>query len=239
MIDLLSTIVILYLAPLLSLTAILLCLFSYLSPVVMLHSQVSLLTVRPSLSLTPNKTGNVDGPTVLLGALGSCARSKNTGSFVCTTPSLGPQYNLAVLPKNAPNLLSAPTATTPAFIAVSLSFSILFFLLFTMIAFRAKFGGKAAVSLEKPFIQKATAWIGLLGFMIGLTSFLVIRMWFGKAVQDFNNAVELQTASAPAIIAEISNGFIMVWVGYAFHAVPLVCALAKLHITTAPPVGKA
>jgi hypothetical protein len=110
MIDLLSTIVILYLAPLLSLTAILLCLFSYLSPVVMLHSQVSLLTVRPSLFLTPNKTGNVDGPTVLLGALGSssstrvcaviyrifpgsCARSKNTGSFVCTTPSLGPQYS--------------------------------------------------------------------------------------------------------------------------------------------------
>ena len=112
MIDLLSTIVILYLAPLLSLTAILLCLFSYLSPVVMLHSQVSLLTVRPSLFLTPNKTGNVDGPTVLLGALGSsclmrvcavihiyriflgsCARSKNTGSFACTTPSLGPQYS--------------------------------------------------------------------------------------------------------------------------------------------------
>jgi hypothetical protein len=95
--------------------------------------------------------------------------------------------------------------------------------------------------------------------LLGLTSFLIIRMWFGKSVQDFNNAVQLQTTSAPSLISELSNGFtspssrlydlglvltfssayVVVWVGYAFHAVPLVCALAKLHVTAAPPVGKA
>lgn len=33
-------------------------------------------------------------------------------------------------------------------------------------------------------------------------------MWFGKAVEDFNNAVEIQGDKAPQLIAEISNGFI-------------------------------
>jgi len=230
MIDLLSQIVARYLAPALSLTAVLLCLFSFLSPVVMLHSRVSLLSVLPSLELTPTQNGDVDGPSVFLGALGSCARSKNDAPITCTLPVLNPTYDLSVLPGNAPNLLSAPTSTTPAFIAVSLAFSILFFLLFTLIAFRASLGAKLSGMLGKPFLQRASAWIGLLGFMIGLTSFLVIRMWFGKAVEDFNNAVQVQEAKAPALIAEISNGFIMVWVGYAFHAVPLVCSLAKIHV---------
>jgi hypothetical protein len=75
-------------------------------------------------------------------------------------------------------------------------------------------------------------------------------MWFGKAVEDFNNAVELQGDRAPQLIAEISNGFIstflahayveatdvlpVVWVGYAFHAIPVVCALVKIHVTRVP-----
>jgi len=239
MIAILSHVVTVYLAPVLSLTAVFLTLFSYLSPVVMLHSQVSLLAVRPSRVLTTNNTGTVDGPTVLLGVLGSCSRSNNQAPFICTSPSLNPTYNLSVLPKNAPNLLSAPTSTTPVFIAISVSFSIMFFLLFTLTAFRSKLGGKISDMLERPLIQKVTAWVGFLGFMIGLTSFLIVRMWFGKAVQDFNNAVQLQTTSAPSLVSQISNGFIMVWVGYAFYAVPLVFAMAKVHATAGPPVGKA
>jgi len=63
-------------------------------------------------------------------------------------------------------------------------------------------------------------------------------MWFGKAVDDFNESIELEGVNGPRLIAEISNGFTMVWVGYAFHSIPLVCALAKIHVTAAPP-GKA
>jgi len=205
MIDILSKVVTLYLSPLLMLVALLLSLFSYLAPAVMLHTQVALLSVRPSLVLTSNQSGDgIDGPTVLLGALGSCARTNNDANIICTSPVLNPSYDLSVLPGNSPNLLSAPTATTPAFIAVALSFSIIFFLLFTMIAFREKLGAKISGTLEKPSIQRASTWVGLLGFMIGLTSFLIIRMWFGKAVEDFNNAVELQGDKAPQLIAEIS-----------------------------------
>ena len=71
MLNQLSNALALYLAPLLSLTAVLLVLFSYLSPAAMLHTQVSLLVVKPSLLLSPNPSNdNVDGPSVFLGALG-------------------------------------------------------------------------------------------------------------------------------------------------------------------------
>lgn len=75
--------------------------------------------------------------------------------------------DVSVLPNGAANLLQAPAATTPAFIAVSLAFSALFVIIFTMISFRSKLGAKLGASLEKPFINRAVAWIGLLGFMIG------------------------------------------------------------------------
>ena len=115
--------------------------------------------------------------------------------------------DLSVLPSNAPDLLTAPTATTPAFIGVSLAFTIIFFILFALTSFRGKMG-KFGNVFDKPMLQRATAWIGLLGFLIGITSFLVIRMWFGKAVEDFNRDISEEGSSAPQLIASTSNGFI-------------------------------
>ncbi|EMD42023.1 hypothetical protein CERSUDRAFT_110562 [Gelatoporia subvermispora B] len=235
----LSKAVNLYLAPVLSLTALLLALFAYLAPTVLLHTQVALLVVSPSLSLTqPGATQGVDGPSVFFGALGSCARPNNEASVNCTAPMINPTYDLSVLPGDAPDLLSAPTATTPAFIAVSLAFTITFFLLFSLMSFRGSMG-KFGATFEKPLMHRVTAWIGLLGFMIGLTSFLVIRMWFGKAVEDFNDDIARAGSGAPQLIAATSNGFIMVWVAYAFYAVPLVSSLANLHMKSASDSGKA
>ncbi|KDQ63720.1 hypothetical protein JAAARDRAFT_29746 [Jaapia argillacea MUCL 33604] len=227
----LSKFITLYFAPVLSLTALLLSLFAYLSPTLVFQSQVSLLTVAPSLSLTnPQATQGIDGPTLFLGALGSCSRSQNEAPVQCTLPSLSPVYDLSVLPKNTPDLLTAPTATTPAFIAVALAFATVFFLLFTLTSFRGKLPGKMSAVLDKPALHRFVAWIGLFGFMIGLTSFLIIRMWFGKAVEDFNQTIIEQGSNAPQLVASTSNGFIMVYVAYAFYAIPLVCAMSKLHV---------
>lgn len=41
----------------------------------------------------------------------------------------------------------------------------------------------------------------------GLTAFLILRMWFGKAVDDFNSSVQQLGSSAPEIAASIGNGF--------------------------------
>ena len=94
-----------------------------------------------------------------------------------------------------------------------------------MISLRASLPAKLSAMLDRPVIHRASAWLGLLGFMTGksphflgdfvrdsnhvsgLTSFLVIRMWFGKAVEDFNNAIVQGGANEPQLIAQLSNGF--------------------------------
>ncbi|KAH9077840.1 hypothetical protein EDB83DRAFT_2346467 [Lactarius deliciosus] len=230
----LSKAVTLYLAPVLSLTSLLLILFAYTAPTLLLHSKVALLVVSPSLELTNSSSSQgVDGPTVFLGALGSCSRPNDKGSVTCTPPTVSPTYDLTVLPQNSPDLLTAPTATTPVFIAIAIGLSIVFFVIFTLISLRANLGARLAAALDRPMLHRASAWVGLLGFMIGLTAFLVIRMWFGKAVEDFNKAITQSGSGAPHLIAQTANGFTMVWVGYAFYAVPLICSLARLHVTTA------
>ena len=42
----------------------------------------------------------------------------------------------------------------------------------------------------------------------GLVSFLVLRMWFGKAVDDFNEQIQQEGSDAPQLVATIQNGFI-------------------------------
>lgn len=132
-------------------------------------------------------------------------------------------------------------------------------------------GAKLGASLDRPAVPRFSAWIGVFGFIIGmyylstysecpdspfagLTSFLIIRMWFGKAVDDFNSSIQAQGKGAPQLIASTSNGFtsmlprkhnvifivnsalVVVWVAYAFQAVPLIASLAKLNVTATKSV---
>jgi len=105
-----SKFAVLYLAPVLMLTALLLSLFAFLAPTVMLHDQVALLTVTPSTALTNPQAAASDGPSLFLGALGSfmilsylyikaliwfvgsCSRHNNAGDVSCTVTSISPEY---------------------------------------------------------------------------------------------------------------------------------------------------
>ncbi|KAN0125131.1 hypothetical protein V8E52_001683 [Russula decolorans] len=232
MISNLSKAATLYLSPILSLTSFILVLFAYVAPTIILHSRVALLVVSPSLQLSdPTSTKEIDGPTVFLGLLGSCSRPNNNGPVTCTPSTVSPTYDLSALPKNAPDLLTAPTATTPVFIAIAIAFSALFLIIFTLVSLRGNLGPKLSAMMDRPTFHRVSAWLGLLSFMIGLTSFLVVRMWFGKAVEDFNRGIQEAGNNAPQLIAATSNGFTMAWVAYAFYAVPVICALARLHVT--------
>lgn len=72
-------------------------------------------------------------------------------------------------------------------------------------------------------------------------------MWFGKAVEDFNTSITIQGGQGPRLIAQTSNAFTsklpptpmflpgwltspVVWVAYAFFAVPIIISLAKLNV---------
>ncbi|KIJ14794.1 hypothetical protein PAXINDRAFT_169468 [Paxillus involutus ATCC 200175] len=221
----------LYLTPVLMLASLFLILFAYLAPALMLHSQVSLLTVTPSSVLTqPGSTQAVDGPSMFVGMLGSCSKPNNAAGLTCTSASISPHYNTSVFSSNTPSSVVAPPPTiAPAFLAISLVFAFIFFVSFTAISFKHLMG-KAGGLWEKPMVQRASAWIGISSFLVGLASFLIIRMYFGKAADDFNQSIQGQGTNGPQLIANTSNAFTMIWIGYAFFAVPVVVSLAKLHV---------
>jgi len=227
-----SKLVALYVAPILGLTSFILSLLAYLAPSLILAGGVSLASIVPAntaSSSTPN------GPSVFVGLLGSCARSSNEASLVCTTPSFNQDYDLSVLPKEAPAFLASPITATPVFELLALIFSSTFLIVFTLMCFREKLGGRISDYLGRPAVSRFAAWTGVLGFMIGITSYFVIRMWFGRAIDDFNQDLSLLGKAAPELQASVGNGFTMIWVAYAFGAVPLICALMKLHGASAPP----
>ena len=77
--------------------------------------------------------------------------------------------DFSVLPGDAPDdLLSVPSATSPVFIAIAISFSILFFLSFTLISLRHKMPPKVTGILENPTFQRLSAWMGFFGFLVGM-----------------------------------------------------------------------
>jgi len=231
MIEGFSKFAVLYLAPVLMLTSLFLSLFSFLAPSAMLHDQVALLTVTPSTALTNPQAQANDGPSLFLGLLGSCSRNSNAGKVTCTVTSITPEYDTSVLPgATSSNMLSAPPSTAPAFLAVAISFSFIFFVAYTLVSFRHKMGGGLAAKLDQPIVARLTAWVGVFGFMIGITAVLVVRMWFEKAVEDFNNSIISQGKNGPELVADTANGFTMLWIAYAFYAAPLIASLAKINV---------
>ncbi|KAF9056199.1 hypothetical protein BJ165DRAFT_487751 [Panaeolus papilionaceus] len=183
-----------------------------------LSKAVSLLSVVPSNALFQQNAAStsVDGPTVFIGVLGSCSRVNNAAGINCTTALFSPAFDFTALPDNAPHLLlSPPNASAPVFIVIALTFSAMFFLTFTAISFRHKLG-KASKVLDSPRLQKISAWIGVFGFVI---------------VQDFNATIIAQGAAGPKLLASMGNAFTMIWVAYAFSAVPIVISMTKLNVT--------
>jgi hypothetical protein len=234
----LSKAVSLYLAPLLCLTAIVLTLLSLLAPSLILHNQVAFLTVLPSTALQGPSSATVDGPSIYMGVLGSCAQKNNAAEITCTPSSVSPVYDVSVLPSGAPGqLLTAPSGSSAVFIAFSVACMIIFFVTFTLISFSHKMGGKASSLFNSPVLQRTSAWFGFFGFLVGLTTLLIVRMWFGKAIQDFNASIAQQGKNGPSLIASSGNAFTMAWVAYAFYAIPIVCSLAKLNVTTGSGKG--
>lgn len=60
---------------------------------------------------------------------------------------------------------------------------------------------------------------------------MVIRVPFAKAIGDFNEGIVATDSDALPLIAEFSNGFTMVWIGYALYCVPVICALMGIRDT--------
>ncbi|KAF9263011.1 hypothetical protein L218DRAFT_866340, partial [Marasmius fiardii PR-910] len=214
-----ATILLLYLAPILGFAGVLLSLFAYLATVIMFPGRLPLLIVTPS-------DGN--GTSIFIGSLGSCTRAR-ANALACTGASFSPIYDLRAFPSNAPlNVLSRPPSALPAFLAISVACSFVFFVTFTLLSFRQLLGGNTANVVNQPFFHRINTWIGFSGWFIGLASFLALRLWFGKAAQDFNAAIQTsRNVLGGQLVARDGNGFILAWFAYGFLFVPVMLSLVK------------
>ncbi|KAK0233203.1 hypothetical protein IW262DRAFT_1329208 [Armillaria fumosa] len=218
----LSKAIVLYFTPLLALTSLILSFLAFLAPSLLLQDRVALFTVTPS----SNSSDGTDGASFFLGLLGSCSRPTNDAAVNCTIPAFTPTNDFSDLPDDIPQLLISSPPSAGAFVVISLGFSSAFFLVYTFGSFRHKMGEKMAAAMDKPLIQRITAWMGFMGFFIGFTTHVIVRMWFDKTVSDFNGSVSPNVKE----VASIGNAFTMVWVANAFLAVPVTVSLAKLHV---------
>ncbi|KZO90571.1 hypothetical protein CALVIDRAFT_389823 [Calocera viscosa TUFC12733] len=252
MLSLLTRLLTHQLPPVLSLVSFILALLALLAPVPTLHTSVSLLSITPSpLSFSKRDSAafeelsrfnirtlrethielardtTVDGPSVFMGLLGSCSRTTNEVDVACTNSTFSPTYDLTALPPNAPTLaLNGPTSSTPEFILTSIIL-LFFFSLHHALSSLIPEGAKIHVPLTR--MARAMAWLGVIGWLVGMVAVIVLRSWYGNAQSSFNNSIIGLGSSAPQLTATVGNGFTMLWISYAFAAPALLIALVKLN----------
>jgi hypothetical protein len=62
----------------------------------------------------------------------------------------------------------------------------------------------------------------------GLASFLIVRMWFEKAIDDFNKSIVSQGKNAPELVAAAGNGFTSAYHGHIIQRLaPSDCNLPR------------
>ncbi|KAF8706916.1 hypothetical protein RHS03_04588, partial [Rhizoctonia solani] len=266
-----SKLITLHLAPVLSLVSLILLYIAYFAPVTSLHTEVSLVSLTPAITLVALNARShsmdeqdlrvlfngrvvprgliaeralasrasrpVDGPSVFMG---SCARTSDSAPTHCTGESITPIYDLSVLPDNHPRFLSNPTTTAPQFLLASIIFLTLFLILHLIFSLPERLPTTPAgiVKLASHSLAiRLSAWLGVLGLTMGLCTVIALRIWMGKAVEDFNQDIIDMGKGAPKLVANIENGFTMMWIAFSFAAPSIICALFQVQFAAA--AGKA
>lgn len=239
------------LSPLLALVSTFLILFTFLGPVPIASESVALVTIVPgnaqpqlnTRSLPENfirrrkvpraaalaiveraESKAISGPTLRFGFLGSCIKSA-PGDEGCTPPSLSPVYDTSALPKSTP-FVQSPPQTSSDWMLLSLIFLNVFLLLGTLPT--VPFMPKAVTNiLNKPFAVRTVAWLGIIGWLAGITTTVVLRVSFGNSCDKFNSQAAM---AGVKLVANVSNGFTMLWIAFALAVPALICSLFKLQL---------
>jgi len=202
---------------------------------------LGLLAVKPSLANVNARPGTPppDGPSFFLGPLASCSKDSNDGVMNCTRQSIRPTYDTSSLPDDSLTVvLSPPSPAIAGIMATSLAITGLFFVLYTPVVVRQAYGmGPEACS--GPGIQMACRWVGGIGFVSGLSSFIIMLMWFSKTVTDINNFISSQGSQGPRLAAELGHSWYFVIGGYSAFLVPCAVAMMEMNKTMPKRVGSA
>jgi len=209
-----------YVAPLFGLAGIVLSLVALLAPTLFLHNGVSFISIQPAFK--------ADGPNLFMGLLGSCTRRSHNSTMLCTPAGVRPTYDFTFIPAGPVNFFPAP-ATSWVFVAISIALMTIFFAIFTSITFSHRMGGKINAMVSKPTVQRNTSYIGLTGLMLGMTLISILRIYYGKAVDDFNTSF-VPVGDSGLFSASIGNGFYMFVLAYIFFALSIFCSITKINV---------
>ncbi|KAG8991873.1 hypothetical protein FRB90_001199 [Tulasnella sp. 427] len=238
------------LSPLLALVSTFLILFTFLGPVPIASESVALVTIVPGNSQTEFNTralpenfiGHrvpraaalavveraeakaISGPTLRFGFLGSCTKPKS-GDEKCTLPSLSPVYDTSALAKSTPFVQSPPQTSSQWMLLSLISLNV--FLLLGSLA-TIPFMPKAVTNiLTKPFAVRTVAWLGIIGWLAGMITTVVLRVSFGSSCDKFNGQAAM---AGEQLVANVANGFTMLWIAFALAVPALICSLFKLQL---------
>jgi len=114
---------------------------------------------------------------------------------------------------------------TPLIIAVSLCCASACFLLYILRIFRYTMG--KGQTFGSRGMQKWIVFLGVIGFITGLSTFIALRISLGTSVQRFNDAIQDPRYTGPHFVGHVANGFTMLWVAYGFYAVAVSITLYK------------
>jgi len=239
------------LTPLLAVLSTFMILFTYLAPVPILLGSIPLISIGPATPQTSTEAVNIrsfvlesrrlpraaalkvvaradaakeSGATLLFGLLGSCT-TQDGAAAKCTAATLNGTYDISSLPSTVP-FVSAPPQTSPHWMLISIIFLVLFLFL-TTFPLIPNLPPSISNFLGKPFWRRAVAWIGFLGWMVGMTTAIVLRVSFGNDVDRFNT---MAASTGVALNAAIGNGFNLLWIAYALATPALFCSLFRLHM---------
>ena len=161
------------------------------------------------------------------------------------------------------NFFPAPGSSW-VFVAISMALMTIYFVVFTSITFSHLMNGKIKAIISKHVVQRNTTYIGLAGLFLGksihetlrftcwtcctgMVLVAVLRIYYGKAVDDFNATFVPVDASTP-FGASIGNGFyseswrVDPWIplfnclfsvfvlAYIFFALSIFCSITKINV---------
>ncbi|KAG8907261.1 hypothetical protein FRB99_004955 [Tulasnella sp. 403] len=241
-----------YLSPLFTLICIGLVSFTYLGPAPLHQTGISLVNIIPGNAAlaqanfirsdvllerrvpratavaliqraeTVAKAQAVEGPTVRIGLLGSCTKRPGNDTPVCTKPLLDPTYDVSALPQSTP-FLPRPAQTSPYWILVSIVGLFIFFL---MTAIQGS--GRVPLYAENPILNQFIGLVGLVGWLSGIVTVIVLRVTMANAIMRFNTEA---ANTKQSLMAMFGNGFTLLWVAYALSVPSVAFALFKVSNT--------
>jgi hypothetical protein len=78
--------------------------------------------------------------------------------------------------------------------------------------------------LVNPRFRHFPLAIGFIGVGFGIITMFILRLFYGKSVDDFNMTLAKGT-EGPQLIANVGHAFTLAWVAYALQVIPIITLL--------------